>query len=152
MANVDITIHMDVVNQILNVRNVPDLVRDTGRSVLVRTVANTPIDSGSMVASNRMDVDVIPFVRVRARIYNTDQAAWWVNRGTGVFNRDGSTGRITPRSARYLRFPARNYPSPSGFVYASSVAGQEANEFMWRGLLQGVARSPQLWTVTKRLP
>jgi hypothetical protein len=152
MARVRIEIHEEVVNQILNVNEVPDLVRSTGRRVLNRARVNTPVDQGDMLAANRMDMDIVPFRQVKATISNSDEAAWWVNRGTGVHNRDGSTGPIRPRTKKFLKFPARKYPSRSGWVYAKQVQGQEANEFLWRALIGGTAMDVQVWTITKHRP
>lgn len=147
-----ITIHMDTVHEILNVRQVPELVYATGRAVHARAVAYTPRETGAMAASNRLDVDVAEFRRVVARIYNTDEAAWWVNRGTGIYSRDGSGGPIRPKRSKYLRFPDRDGP---GWVYARSVLGQPAQEFLWKALRDSVfGGGPQfqLWTLTKRVP
>jgi hypothetical protein len=148
-----ITIHMDVVNQILNVADVPRMVRRTGNSVLSSVISETPVgETAAMKASNRHVNHVQAFRNVTSRIFNVDPAAGWVNRGTGEYNRDGPTGRIFPRTAPLLVFPARKYPSPDGMVRVASIAGQEANEFMWRGLVKGVARSGYIWSVRKNVP
>lgn len=146
---------MDVVNSILNVHEVPRLV-DVTLMVAHRIAKNeTPIgDTGSMAASNRAAVYIRPFRHVRGRLWNTDPAAWWVNRGTGLHSRDGDAHLITPRTHQYMRFPPRRFPPIAGgsWVYAKSTEGQPANEFLLRSLRLATRVSPQRWTVQRVLP
>lgn len=139
-----IDIHMAEANRLLNSPQgeVSEMVVQTGRSVLRSVRSETPVQDGHMRAANAMVLRVRPFRHVMARIVNTDEAAYWVNTGTGIY---GARGRpITPRQARVLRFYGKR---DGALLYRRQVDGQPANPFMLRGLIRGTASSRQRWTV-----
>lgn len=133
-------------NRLLNLPQgeVSQLVARTGRSVLRAVRAETPVQDGDMKAANAMLLRVRPFRHVMARVINTDEAALWVQTGTGIY---GARQRpiTSTRPGGRLRFPDRR--GGSGFVYRRSVAGQRANPFMLRGLIRGTSFSRQRWTI-----
>jgi len=140
-----IDINMTEANRLLNLPSgaVTRLVVETGRDVLRAVRSETPVMDGDMRALNAMVLRVRPFRHVMARIVNTDEAAYWVQTGTGIYGRRGRP--IRPRQSRVLRFPDRE--AGSGFVYRRSVAGQRPNPFMLRGLIRGTSSGQQRWTI-----
>lgn len=147
MADVKITIHRIPVFELLYAPTgeVHNLVERTTNFVHIATLREAPVMTGAMLATIGTDIRVAPGRSVTGVVDSTDDAALWVQQGTGVF---GPTGqRIVPRRSRVLRWPDRR--SGSGFVYRDSVAGQEANPFMWRGLRRGTAVGPQTWTLNR---
>lgn len=148
MANVKITIHRLPVFKLLYAPTGPihNLVERTTNAVQIATLRECPIMDGHMVASIRKDVRAAPPRSVTGSVSSDDEAALWVQRGTGVY---GPTGqRIRPRTSRMLRWPDRR---GVGFVYRDSVAGQPANPFMWRGLVRGTAVGVQRWTLNRHI-
>lgn len=147
MANVNITIHRVPVNRLLYAPggDVHDLVDRTTTIVEAETIAEAPIMTGAMVNSIRKEIDIRPGRAVVGRVLSNDEAALWVNQGTGIFGPQRT--RITPRTSRFLRWPDRR--GGSGFVYRRSVAGQPPNDFFWRGLSRGTALSLQEWTLVR---
>lgn len=139
-----INIHYTEANRLLNLPQgeVSRLVVTTARQVLRRVKAETPVQDGHMRAANAMVLRVRPYRHVMARIVNTDEAAMWVQTGTGIY---GPRRRpITPKRARLLRFYGKR---DGALLYLPSVKGQPANPFMLRGLMQGTVASRQRWTI-----
>lgn len=147
-----IDINQTEANRLLNSPQgeVSDLVVSTGRRVLRAVRRETPVQDGDMVAANAMVLRVRPYRHVMARIVNTDEAALWVQTGTGIYGRRGRPITST-RPGGVLRWPNRNpgrgRPGEGAFVYRRSVEGQPANPFMLRGLIQGTSASRQRWTI-----
>lgn len=142
LGNIDIN-HVEA-NRLLNSPQgeVSQLVVTTARQVLRAVRAETPVQDGHMRAANSMVLRVRPYRHVMARIVNTDEAALWVQTGTGIY---GQRRRpIVPKRAKMLRF----YGKRDGeLLYLPSVKGQPANPFMLRGLIRGTAASRQRWTI-----
>jgi len=162
VTNVKITLNMPEISQLLNAPQGPVGRLVSRRVRRVRSLARTycPKDTGQMEARIGSSVNIQAFREVRGEVISKDGASWWVNRGTGIFDRDGSTGPIFPKRSQFLRFPDRggvrpdrhHAPADAGWVYARSVKGQKAQEFMWRGLRDGVRGTAQTWTVIKLVP
>jgi hypothetical protein len=147
MASVKITLHRVPIFELLYVPtgDVHNLVERTTNSVHIATLRETPTGTGAMLASIGKDIRVAPGRSVTGIVDSTDEAALWVQQGTGVY---GPTGqRITPRRSRALRWPDRR--GGAGFVFRDSVAGQTANPFMWRGLRRGTLLGTQRWTLNR---
>lgn len=157
MADVNIRLHHVPINELLYSPSgdVYGLVNRTTQAVEAEVVIACPIgggdrglgpgQAGDMVRSIGSDVDVTPGQSVTGRVYSTDEAALWVNQGTGIY---GPLGRpIRPRGPRPLRWPDRR--GGSGFVSKWSVRGQEANDFFWRGLRSGTGLSFQQWRLRR---
>lgn len=147
MANVKITIHRIPIFELLYAPtgDVHNLVERTTNAVHIATLRETPVMTGAMLGTLSQDIRVAPGRSVRGIVESDDEAALWVQQGTGLF---GPQRRpIVPRRSRVLRWPDRR--SGSGFVYAESVAGQEPNPFMWRGLRRGTSLGPQRWTLNR---
>lgn len=147
MADVKITIHRAPVFELLYAPSgdIHNLVERTTNAVHIAILRETPVLTGAMVGTISRDIRVAPGRSVTGVVQSHDEAALWVQQGTGVY---GPTAqRITPRRARVLRWPDRR--AGSGWVYRESVAGQEANPFMWRGLVRGTLLSPQRWTLDR---
>ena len=139
-----IDINQTEANRLLNSPQgeVSQLVVSTGRQVLRSVKAETPVQDGHMRVLNSMVLRVRPYRHVMARIVNTDEAAMWVQTGTGIY---GPRGRpITPKRARLLRFYGKR---DGALLHLPSVKGQPANPFMLRGLIRGTAASRQRWTI-----
>lgn len=147
MANVKITIHRVPVFELLYAPtgDVHNLVERTTNAVHIAVLRETPVMTGAMVGTISQDIRVAPGRSVRGIVESDDEAALWVQQGTGLFGPQHR--RITPRRSPVLRWPDRR--RGSGFVYAESVAGQDANPFMWRGLRRGTQLGPQRWTLNR---
>jgi hypothetical protein len=148
VTNIDI--NMIEANRLLNSPQgeVADLVVQTSRRVRAMCVRETPVQDGDMVRSYGFSLRVRPFRYVMGRVTNSDEAALWVQTGTGIYGRRGAP--ITPRRARgangrapTLRFIGKR---DGALLYRHSVKGQPANPFMFRGLLEGTV-GRQVWTI-----
>lgn len=149
MADVKIRIHRIPIFELLYAPTgeVHNLVERTTNAVHIATLQEVPVMTGDMLATIGKDIRVAPGRSVTGIVESDDEAALWVQQGTGVF---GPTGQlITPRRATLLRWPDRR--RGSGFLYAKSVAGQEANPFMWRGLRRGTLFGVQDWTLNRMI-
>ena len=79
----------------------------------------------------------------RARI----DSAWglsgavYTNIKYGIFVEEGTTGPIYPLKANFLKIPKRDGP---GFIFAESVKGQRAQNFMKRGLSLAIRQESRL--------
>lgn len=138
-----IDINMAEANRLLNSPQgeVSALVVRTGQRVKRRCESECPVETGAMRRSHAMLLRVRPFRHVMARVINTDEAALWVQVGTGVY---GPRRRpITPKRASVLRFRGKR---DGQLLYRSSVAGQPGNPFMLRGLVEGTV-GRQVWTI-----
>lgn len=147
MADVKITIHRIPVFELLYAPtgDVHNLVERTTNAVHIATLREVPVLTGAMLATLGRDIRAAPGLSVTGVVDSGDEAALWVQQGTGIY---GPTGqRLRPRQSRMLRWPDRR--RGGGFVYAESVAGQQANPFMWRGLSRGTRIGPQRWTLTR---
>lgn len=147
MANVKITIRRVPVFELLYAPtgDVHNLVERTTNAVHIAVLREAPVMTGAMIATLNKDIRVAPGRSVRGIVESDDEAALWVQQGTGLF---GPQHRpIVPRRSRVLRWPDRR--RGSGFVYAKSVAGQEPNPFMWRGLRRGTSLGSQRWTLNR---
>lgn len=147
MANVKITINRAGVFELLYAPtgDIHNLVERTTNLVHIAVLREAPVMTGAMLATIGRDIRVAPGRSVTGVVDSNDDAALWVQQGTGVY---GPTGqRIVPRRSRVLRWPDRR--GGQGFVYRDSVAGQEANPFMWRGLRRGTAVGLQTWTLDR---
>lgn len=138
-----IDINMAEANRLLNSPQgeVADLVVRTSRTVRAMCVRETPVQDGDMRASYGFGLRVRPFRYVMGRITNSDEAALWVQTGTGIYGRRGAP--IRPRTATNLRFHGKR---DGELLYRRSVRGQRANPFMFRGLLEGTI-GRQVWTI-----
>lgn len=147
MANVKITMHRVPLFELLYAPtgDVHNLVERTTNAVHIAVLREAPVMTGAMLASIGKDIRVAPGLSVRGIVESDDEAALWVQQGTGLFG--PLHRRITPRRSRVLRWPDRR--TGSGFVYAESVAGQDANPFMWRGLRRGTRLGAQQWTLNR---
>lgn len=103
-----VDIHMNVVNQLLNSPSgeVVDLVRETGQSVKRACQRECPVDTGAMRTLHYFTLRVVPFRYVMGRVLNTDEAAMWVQTGTGIY----ATGRSGPGP----RLPQAPRPAGAG--------------------------------------
>lgn len=157
MANVKITIHRVPIFELLYAPtgDVHNLVERTTNAVHIAILREVPVMSGAMLASIGKDIRVAPGRSVRGVVESDDEAALWVQQGTGVY---GPTGqRIRPSVPGVRRAPDRKggpvlrWPNRggAGFVYRESVAGQPANPFMWGGLRRGTAFGAQRWTLNR---
>lgn len=138
-----IDINMVEANRLLNSPQgeVADLVVGTSRVVRAMCVSETPVQDGDMRAAYGFALRVRPFRHVMGRIMNFDEAALWVQTGTGIYGRKAQP--IRPRKAARLRFYGKR---DGALLYLRSVRGQPANPFMFRGLLFGtIGRQP--WTI-----
>lgn len=148
VSNIDI--NMIEANRLLNSPQgeVVDLVVQTSRRVRVMCVRETPVQDGDMVRSYGFSLRIRPFRHVMGRVTNSDEAALWVQTGTGIYGRRGAP--ITPKRARGRngRPPALRFigKKDQALLYRYSVKGQPANPFMFRGLLEGTV-GRQVWTV-----
>lgn len=120
---------------------VTSLVALTSQKVRAACVRQTPVQDGDMKAAYGFALRVRPFRYVMGRVMNFDEAALWVQTGTGVYGKRGRP--IRPRSARYLRFYGKQ---DGALLYRRSVKGQKANPFMLRGLIRGTS-GRQRWTI-----
>lgn len=147
MASVKITLHRVPIFELLYAPSgdVHNLVERTTTAVQFMVLREVPTATGAMLASIGKDIRVAPGRSVTGVVDSTDEAALWVQQGTGVFGPTGSP--ITPRRSRVLRWPDRR--AGAGFVYRDSVAGQNANPFMWRGLVRGTRLGTQRWTLDR---
>ena len=155
MANVKITIHRVPIFELLYSPSgdVHNLVEQTTNMVQIATLRETPVMTGAMLRTIGDEIRVAPGRSVRGVVYSTDEAALWVQQGTGIHGPTGTP--IVPTRSRALRWPnrhpgrSRNPQGDGPFVFRSSVAGQTANPFMWRGLVRGTAASRQRWTLNR---
>lgn len=153
MANVKITIHRVPIFELLYSPSgdVHNLVEQTTNMVQIATLRETPVMTGAMLRTIGDEIRVAPGRSVRGVVYSTDEAALWVQQGTGVHGPLATP--IVPTRSRALRWPNRNpgrgRRGDGPFVYRSSVAGQPANPFMWRGLVRGTALGRQRWTLNR---
>jgi hypothetical protein len=138
-----IDINMVEANRLLNSPQGPvtSLVVLTSQRVRAMCVQQTPVQDGDMKASYGFSLRVRPFRYVMGRVMNFDEAALWVQTGTGIYGKRGRP--IRPRSKRYLRFHGKR---DGALIYARSVKGQPANPFMLRGLIRGTS-GRQRWTI-----
>lgn len=153
MADVKITLHRIPIFELLYAPtgDVHNLVERTTNAVHIAVLREVPVMTGAMLASISKDIRVAPGLSVTGVVSSDDEAALWVQQGTGVFG--PSATPIIPTRSRALRWPNRN-PSrgrrgDGPFVYRDSVLGQEANPFMWRGLRRGTLLGPQRWTLNR---
>jgi hypothetical protein len=153
MANVKITIHRVPIFELLYSPSgdVHNLVEQTTNMVQIATLREAPVMTGAMLRTIGDEIRVAPGRSVRGVVYSTDEAALWVQQGTGVH---GPLAKpIVPTKSRALRWPNRNpgrgRRGDGPFVYRDSVAGQPANPFMWRGLVRGTAVGRQRWTLNR---
>jgi hypothetical protein len=149
MANVKITIHRVPIFELLYAPTgaVHNLVERTTNAVHIATLRECPVMDGDMVASISDEVRAAPPRSVRGSVSSDDEAALWVQQGTGIYGPHGTPITSTRPGGR-MRWPDRR-PGASGFFYARSVSGQPANPFMWRGLVRGTALGPQRWTLNR---
>lgn len=142
LARIDI--NYTEANRLLNSQSgeVGQLVIATGTRVFRACRSECPVQDGHMVASHSMALRVRPYRYMMARIMNDDEAALWVQTGTGIYGRRGQP--IRPTRARYLRFHGKR---DGELLYRRSVKGQPANPFMLRGLIRGTSASRQRWTI-----
>lgn len=147
MANVKITMHRLPLFQLLYAPSGPvhGFVERTTTLVHVAVLRETPVMTGAMVASIGQDMRVAPGRSVRGVVSSSDEAALWVQQGTGVHGPSGQ--RIRATRSRVMRWPDRR--GGSGFVFRDSIAGQDANPFMWRGLVRGTRASGHRWTLNR---
>jgi hypothetical protein len=154
MAVVKIRIHRAPIFELLYAPtgDVHNLVERTTNAVQIAVLRETPFMTGDMLASIGKDIRVAPGRSVRGIVESDDEAALWVQQGTGVFGPQGRPITSTRPGGR-LRWPNRNpgrgRPGEGPFVDRRSVAGQEANPFMWRGLVRGTSVGPQRWTLNR---
>lgn len=158
MVVVNIDLHHRPINQLLYGPGggVHNLIERTTAAVETSVTAECPIGmgdrglgpghSGDMRRSIGSDIDVHPGRAVVGRVYSTDEAALWVNEGTGVYGPRGTPLRSRRPGGR-LRWPDRR--GAPGYVYRSSVRGQVANDFFWRGLRWGTSLSFQEWRLKR---
>lgn len=157
---VDIDLHHGRISQLLygsggGVRN---LIDSTTAVVEAGVTAECPVGggdrglgpgiAGDMKRSIGSEVDVQPGRAVVGRVYSTDEAALWVNQGTGVYGPLGVPLRSRRPGGR-LRWPDRR--GGPGYVYRTSVRGQMANDFFWRGLREATALSFQEWRLKRHI-
>jgi hypothetical protein len=149
MAAVKITIHRLPVFELLYAPSgdVHNLVEQTTNRVQIATLRECPVMDGDMVASIGDDVRPAPGRSVTGVVFATDEAAMWVQQGTGIHGPQHRPITSTRPGGR-MRFPDRR-AGGRRFVYARSVAGQPANPFMWRGLVRGTAFGRQRWTLNR---
>lgn len=147
MANVKITMHRLPLFQLLYSPTGPvhSFVERTTTLVQIAVLREAPVMTGAMLASIRSDMRVAPGRSVRGVVFSNDEAALWVQQGTGVHG--PSAQRIRASRSRVLRWPDRR--GGAGFVFRDSIAGQEANPFMWRGLVRGTRASGHRWTLNR---
>jgi len=157
MADVKITLHRIPIFELLYAPSgdVHNLVERTTNAVHLAILRETPVMTGAMVGTISKDIRVAPGRSVTGVVQSDDEAALWVQQGTGVY---GPTGqRIRPSNPGVRRAPDRKggpvlrWPNRggAGFLYRKSVAGQEANPFMWRGLRRGTLLGRQTWTLNR---
>jgi len=151
MANVKIRIHRVPIFELLYAPTgeVHNLVERTTNRVQIATLRECPVMDGDMVASIRDDVRAAPPRSVRGVVFSNDEAALWVQQGTGIYGPMASP-IVSTRPGGYMRWPDRR-PGATGFFYAKAVAGQPANPFMWRGLVRGTAVGAQRWTLNRHI-
>ena len=79
----------------------------------------------------------------RAKIDSTWglSGAVYANIKYGIFVEEGTTGPIYPLKANFLKIPKRD---GSGFVFAESVKGQRARNFMKKGLSLAIRQESRL--------
>lgn len=153
MARVKITIHRVPIFELLYAPtgDVHNLVERTTNAVQIATLRETPVMTGAMLRTISDEIRVAPPRSVRGVVSSDDEAALWVQQGTGIFGPGASP--IRPTRSRVLRWPNRNpgrgRPGEGLFVYRASVDGQPANPFMWRGLVRGTAVGRQRWTLRR---
>jgi len=139
-----VDINMAEANRLLNSPQgeVASLVVLTSQRVRAMCVQQTPVQDGDMKASYGFSLRVRPFRYVMGRVMNFDEAALWVQTGTGIYGRRGRP--ITPKTKRFLRFEGKR---DGALLYRRSVKGQPANPFMLRGLIRGTS-GRQRWVIT----
>lgn len=149
MANVKITIHRVPIFELLYAPSgdVHNLVERTTNMVQIATLRETPVMTGAMLSTIGDEIRVAPGRSVRGIVFSTDEAALWVQQGTGIYGPTGAPITST-RPGGILRWPDPPAP-PTGFFYRRSVRGQRANPFMWRGLVRGTAVGHQRWTLNR---
>jgi hypothetical protein len=147
-----VDINMAEANRLLNSPQgeVASLVVLTSQRVRAMCVQQTPVQDGNMKASYGFALRVRPFRHVMGRVMNFDEAALWVQTGTGIYGRRGRP-ITSSRPGGVLRWPNRNpgrgNVGDGAFVYRRSVRGQPANPFMLRGLIRGTS-GRQRWVIT----
>jgi hypothetical protein len=150
MANVKITLHRVPIYELLYAPSgaVHNLVERTTNAVHIAVLRECPVMDGHMVASISRDIRVAPGSSVRGIVGSNDEAALWVQQGTGVYGPQRRPIVSTRQPHGRMRFPDRR-AGRGGVVYARAVAGQPANPFMWRGLVRGTAFGAQRWTLNR---
>lgn len=139
-----IDINMAEANRLLNSPQgeVSSLVVLTSQRVRAMCVQQTPVQDGDMKASYGFALRVRPYRYVMGRVMNFDEAALWVQTGTGIYGRRGRPIRSTRPGGR-LRFEGKR---DGELLYRRSVRGQPANPFMLRGLIRGTS-GRQRWVI-----
>jgi len=137
-ARVQVILHTDVINYIVNSPNGPvmlDLQR-RGNRVVNEAKRLAPVNTGALRASITMQNVTIagnPGVRIGSAL----PYAIYVHEGTGIYGR-GSP--IRPRRATILRWPAINNSgsgnrryrggATAGYIFAKEVAGSPGRPFL----------------------
>jgi len=115
-----------------------------GQRVLNQARQNCPVDQGALRASLHAEagqIDGAPSVKIGSNL----EYAIYVHEGTGLYGRGGY---ITPRSGRFLVWPAKNNSgrgnrrysggATSNYVFARRVRGMKGRPFL-RDALQAAA-------------
>ena len=118
---------------------VADLHRRANR-VLNRARQLVPVDQGTLKASlhvQPLTVNGMPAMRIGSSLHY----ARYVHDGTGIYV---GRGRIYPRTARFLRWPAKNQSgqgrrrykggSTQRYIYARSIKGMKGTPYLLNAL------------------
>lgn len=101
--------------------------------------AFAPKDTGRLAARTDWKLTVVGRDKVTGQLTSDTFYAHFFHTGTGIY---GPTGQpIVPRRAKMLRFPWKKMGGR--IVYARSVKGMPANDYLVRGLRTAIAGEPE---------
>lgn len=159
-----VDIHMNVVNQLLNLPSGPvtDLVRETSQQVRRACQRECPVETGAMQTLHYFTLRVVPFRYVMGRVLNTDEAAMWVQTGTGIYatGRSGAPPRLPQerrpagagaarRTRKRVQKQVRVTPPP-GVIRPKQAKylrfrGKRDGELLFRAWVKGQPPNPFMW-------
>lgn len=102
--------------------------------------------TGAMLGTIGKDIRVAPGRSVTGIVESDDEAALWVQQGTGFYGPRATP--IVPTRRQVLRFRGKR---DGALLFRESVDGQPANPFMWRGLRRGTLFGIQSWTLNRMI-
>lgn len=144
MATAKTTHHLNVsgVHALLNSPNggvAKDLLR---RGLRVASAAKKNLETEPRrVNTGALRADIHPELviingKIALRVGTNKSYALWVHDGTGIYGPRGE--RITPHSAKALRWKSKKYGAKKGkfkgFAFAKSIAGMKPNKFLKNAL------------------